>query len=244
MLRNKIKILIAFLIIMIVVLIAGTSKAADYSCKVTLVPDKTEIKKGETVTILVKVSDINAGEGIILCMANLEWDKNVFSECNVTGDDKGEWTRTGFIDEKTLTMSREDLMPNSADQTIAKITLTAKADATIGEQTIKTTNIEFSTEEESFNVADASTTITIAENTSGEKPGENPGQNPGEQPGQTPTDTNKDTNNANKDQQNSGLVNTTNKLPNAGIKNILLISGIAIVAILGVVSYIRYKKIF
>ncbi len=164
MTKNKMKGLVVLLLIMIIISIAGTSMAADYTCKVSLlVNNNGEVKKGESITILVKASNIQAGEGIASFNTMLEYDANVF-DCTVSGDDDGNWQKQGLV-ENSLSMTRSDLVANSSDQTIAKIVLKAKSDATVGKQTFKLTKMEFSTGNETFSVADVSTTITITEDT-------------------------------------------------------------------------------
>ena len=164
MLKNKMKGLVVLLLIMIIISIAGTSRAADYSCKVSLlVNNDGQVKKGESITILVKATDIQAGEGIASFNTMLEYDSNVF-DCTVSGDDDGNWQKQGLV-ENSLSMTRSDLVANSSDQTIAKIVLKAKTDAPTGKQTFKLTKMEFSTGNETFSVADVSTSITITEDT-------------------------------------------------------------------------------
>lgn len=166
MVKSKTKILVVLLLIALIISIAGTSRAADYTCKVTLVANNNgEVKQGESITLLVKVTDIEAGEGIASFNAMLEYDSDVF-DCTVSGDDDGEWQRQGLV-ENSLSMTRSDLVANSSDQTVAKIVLKAKTDASVGKQTFKLTKVEFSTGNETFSVADVSASITVTESTSG-----------------------------------------------------------------------------
>lgn len=185
MLKRKHKIgFIALIIMMMMVMLAKPSMAADYSCDVSLLGNKTEVKKGEAITILVKVTNIEAGEGIGTFNGTLEYDKNVF-DCKVLGDDDGKWQVTAFI-ENDITMNKTNLEASAEDQTIAKIILTAKSDATAGKYPFKLTKMQFSTGPETFDVSDVSATITIAGESSGgnnsgnQEPGTNqPDNNPG-----------------------------------------------------------------
>lgn len=251
--KNKSKSLVILLCIMIIVSITGTSIAADYSCKVELIGNKTELKKGDSVTILVKATNIQAGEGIASFSTMLDYDANIF-ECTVSGDDEGNWQKQGFI-ENSLTMTRSDLLANSNDQTIAKIVLTAKSDAPSGKQTFKLTEMEFSTGEETFSVADVSNDITITDGNGSGNGSENVDKN-----------TNTESNNINTSNSVGGnsTGGASNKLPSGsgtstngkteyttansiipktGVTNLFVV-GAVIGTIVAIMSYIRYKKTY
>lgn len=251
--KNKSKSLVILLCIMIIVSITGTSIAADYSCKVELIGNKTELKQGDSVTILVKATNIQAGEGIASFSTMLDYDANIF-ECTVSGDDEGNWQKQGFI-ENSLTMTRSDLLANSNDQTIAKIVLTAKSDAPSGKQTFKLTEMEFSTGEETFSVADVSNDITITDGNGSGNGSENVDKN-----------TNTESNNINTSNSVGGnsTGGASNKLPSGsgtstngkteyttansiipktGVTNLFVV-GAVIGTIVAIMSYIRYKKTY
>lgn len=273
MLKRKHKIgLIALLLIMIITL-SKPSMAADYTCDVSLLGNKTEVKKGESITILVKATNIDAGEGIGTFNATLEFDKDVF-DCKVLGDDEGKWQVTAFI-ENDITMNKTNLEASAEDQTIAKIVLTAKSDAEVGKYPFKLTKIQFSTGPETFEVSDVSATITIAGENSG-------GNNSGNQDPDTnrPGDNDSNNNNSNagngsgstgngnsqtggsgstgssssstsKSQTSQKQPQTTlleessseNSIPKTGITDIL-IAGVIIGIIAAVVFYVKYKRAY
>lgn len=88
------KIMIIF--ILFAVLISGASIKSfaaeeEYTCTLTIDPDKTKIAAGESVTFSIKVSDINAGNGIAIFNTTLEYDTNVF-DIKLKPDDAGVWT--------------------------------------------------------------------------------------------------------------------------------------------------------
>lgn len=226
MTKNIIKILVSMLIIFLVVIIQCQSFAANSNLTLTLESDKTQIKAGETVNILVKVSNIQ-GEGIIGFNANVNYNSDIF-ECTANGDDAGTWTKQGFI-ENNLTTTRTDLEASAENQTIAKLTFKAKADVAIGEQSISLSQIEFVTENESYNVADVATKIEIIQEST-------PGGD--EKPGNTPSGGNGNT----KPEINAGKNNVKpSTLPKTGVSNILLIA-IVITALAAVVSSYQLKK--
>jgi len=256
------------LVIVLVIAMAGTSMAANYTCKVSLLGNKTEVKKGDSVTILVKASNIEAGEGIASLTTTLDYDANIF-ECTVTGDDDGVWQKQGLV-ENSLSMARGDLVANSSDQTIAKIVLKAKADAQVGKQTFKLTQIEFSTGEETFSVDDVSTTITITDgsgnnqnNTNTNKPAGNntsQGTNGGSTTGgsssnggtgttsggsSTGSSSKKETSTSTKNPSSTiaNVSSSDNTIPKTGVTDVLLVGAI-IGAIATVIFYIKYKRAY
>lgn len=262
MLKNKIKGLVVLLLIMMIMSITGKSRAADYSCKVSLLGNKTEIKKGETVTLLVKASEIQAGEGIAAFNAMLEYDSDAF-ECTVSSDDDENWQKQGLV-ENSLSMTRSDLVANSSDQTIAKIVLKAKSNATTGKKTFKLTKMEFSTGNDTFSVADVSTSITIVDDTGSGTGNSNQNTN------NTNTNTNTSgnisngagnglTNNGSTGSINNGnsatdtnIKNTStitnpssssNNIPKTGVTDVLIIGEI-IGTIAAIVFYVKYKRAY
>lgn len=246
MLKNKIRGLVVLLLIMIIISITGTSRAADYSCKVSLlVNNNGQVKKGESITILVKATDIQAGEGIASFNTMLEYDSNAF-ECTVSGDDDGNWQKQGLV-ENSLSMTRSDLVANSSDQTIAKIVLKAKTNVTVGKQIFKLTKMEFSTGDETFSVADVSTTITVVEDT-GSGNGDNNNNNNNNNNGNVSNGNGSNNNESNKNGLfGSGSSNNGSKsnsvIPKTGVTNVLIV-GVIIGIIAAVVFYIRYKRTY
>ncbi|MBR3250010.1 MAG: hypothetical protein IKF83_04910 [Clostridia bacterium] len=133
----------------------------DYTCDLSIVGDKSQIKPGETVTYEIKAENIKAGSGIIIFEALLDYDTDAF-DCEIVNDENSQWSKTTFTDDY-LTMSRNDLLPNSDNQTIAKITLTAKEDIENGEQSLDISEIRFTADEDaSFTIEDKSVPITIS----------------------------------------------------------------------------------
>lgn len=257
MVKNKMKILVVLLLITLIVSIAGTSRAADYTCKVTLAANNNgEVKQGESITLLVKVTDIEAGEGIASFNAMLEYDSDVF-ECTVSGDDDGEWQRQGLV-ENSLSMTRSDLLANSSDQTVAKIVLKAKEDASVGRQTFKLSKIEFSTGDETFSIDDVSASITVAETTSGGN-GENNNNNNGSNGSGTSGNgsnggTSGETGTTGSGSGSSGSSSTStgsssiansssanSSIPKTGVTDVLIVGAI-LGTIATVIFYIKYKR--
>lgn len=213
MLNRKIKIL-GILLIMIIFLTTMTKivVATDYNCKISIQKDKEEIKNGETVTLLIRATDIEAGEGIATLSTVLEYDSEVF-ECKISGEE--EWQQTSLL-ENALIMSRIDFTPTSTDQNIAKIELKVKEGATVGKKDFKLTRIECSTGNESFSVGDVSTSINVVDNNNNNNNNNNTDNNNTNNNNNTDnTNTNNsNNNNANTNNNNNNKENNTNKAPN------------------------------
>ncbi len=249
--QYKVSLIVILMLIMIVTLVGTSMAATDYTCNVSLESNKTNIKKGESVTILVKATGIQAGEGIASFNAILDYNSNIF-ECNVSGDDEGNWQKQGLI-QNSLSMTRSDLLANSSDQTIAKIVLKAKENASIGKQTFKLTQIEFSTGEETFNVTDASAELTIVDNnnddeSNGNGTTENPSGsgNTGSTEGKPSGNGSGSTTSSNKP-STIAKTSTSNKvIPKAGMQNMqyVVIGGTILGVIASVVFYIKYKRTY
>lgn len=130
------------------------------TCELVLLGETNKINRGESATFELKANNINAGSGIIMFETLFECDGDSI-ECTIEPDDDGQWKKTGMVDNY-LTMMRDDLMPSSEDQTIAKITITAKKTAKVGEQTVELKSIKFTTEDDNyFNLQDKKLIINI-----------------------------------------------------------------------------------
>lgn len=185
----------------------------DYSCDITIDGNNSILKKGDTITYDIKVSNINAEDGIILVNAKLDYDDNVF-DCKVESVE--EWTLHEGI-ENIVTLSRKDLLPNSDDQVIGKLILTAKSDANDGNYTFGLSKIKCIMEgDKFFQVSDKSKKIEIKNDSS-----EN-NDNKDEQQEQGDKDTEKD-NNSQQNEKEEGnqnkQANKDNAQDNKDIKN-------------------------
>ena len=134
-----------------------------YTCNLSINGDKTELKAGESVIYELKVSDIKAEDGIIMFESLINYNKDVFT-CKVINDNDSEWNKTSMIDDY-FTMTRNDLIPNSEDQTIAKIEFTVKQNVEPSEQLIEFSEIRFTMDNDQiFGIADEIVSINIIEN--------------------------------------------------------------------------------
>lgn len=163
----KKNIFILFFTIMIIIGINCVYAAdTNYSCDINIEGSKNTLKQGETETYEIKVSNINAEDGIILFNAEIVYDKDAFEYKFESGD---EWNLNGIV-ENIVTVSRKDLLPNSQNQVVGKIILKAKSDAKDGNYSIGLKKIKFTMEgDKSFQVEDKSKKIEIKKDSSAEK---------------------------------------------------------------------------
>lgn len=230
--------IILILIVMIILGMSITVKAANPTdtYKINLVTANSTVKQGETVTISLNVSDINiqTGEkGIGAYEGKVEYDKNVFEELKMSGNDN--WDKPGE-NEGVFTSVNSDGICVQEAQEIAKITLKVKSNAKVGTTAIKIK--EFKASNLSANMIptdDTSVEVTVnsvSNSGNGNLGGNGSGSGSSSQ-GQGQTQQ--------KPQTGTTIKNTA--LPRAGISNTLVIV-IGIIVIIGIYGYIRYKTIF
>lgn len=262
------KIMIIFILFAVLISVANIKSFAaeeNYTCTLTIDSDKTKIAAGESVTFSIKVSDINAGNGIAIFNTTLEYDANVF-DIKLKPDDAEAWTNTKV--ENSLTFTKADYESTTQDQEIGKVELTAKQDVELGEQKITFKKNEFS-DETTFSVPDITKTIEIVKESTGgnepdpEKPGNNtsggntntPGGNTNTSGGNTNTPSGGSTNKPSGGSTNkpsgsgtgsSGSINTGKSdttLPKTGAQE-YLIGAIVVAVIVAIGFYIKYKRAY
>lgn len=236
---KKIILMLAIFVIFIGTIGIKSLAADDYTCTLTLTPDKEELQVGESVTLTMNVSNIEAGSGIAIYNGVIDVNTDVF-DVQVQSDNNNVWGVT--LIEDSLTITKSDYETTSEDQDIGKIILTVKEGAELGKQTIALKSNEFSSDTESFTIGDVSTEVTIVENGGG---GDQNNTNTGGNSSSGGNNTNISGNNIssnsvvpnNPNSQNSGLT-----LPKTGLVGDFLIIGIIVGVVAGIITYIKYKR--
>lgn len=241
----------------IVFTIITISFAATYSIKITL-KDVTsaDVEQGKTITFLIKLSDIDAENGIGAISGKFEYDTNVFEKIeaadvkacsgwgtisyNDQNDDEGR-----FVTERAA----GDTVTENND--LMEITATVKLNAPTGRTEIKISNITASDGNEDITIADVKAAIAIV----GDNPSNNNNTNTNNN---TNMMNNSNTNNTTPTNNTNGVGNNNNNaLPTNTIGNNITANGtipntgivdytmpfILILLAVAVISYIRYKKI-
>ena len=215
-----------------------TSNVFGYSYKTELVPESSSASKGGTVVVKIKLSGIDAGKGIFNYSAILNYDTEVFENVtsnDIVGSTSNGWAVTYSSDTKKILLENTNWV--TTDQEIATITFKVKSGATATSATVGLSNITASNESEEIKGTDTSTIISITE------------------AGQiiTPEENKIEVIGGNNTIVNEPIVNevpiaienntTSNEdLPYAGSED-YIVPLMAIVVILGVISFINYKKI-
>lgn len=104
-----------------------------YTCNVTLTPDKTSVKPGEDITYTLKVSNINAGNGIksLTLFVEDNFESNVF-DCKIRNYDEDKWTILNVGGSITIykSESEDTIGAWNTNETLAKIIYTPKTGVT------------------------------------------------------------------------------------------------------------------
>ena len=157
-----------------------------YSYTTSLVPDKTSVAKGDSVVVTIKLSGIDAGNGLFNFSAVLNYDTEVFEEVTQASFEASQdngWTVS--YDQSTKKMLFENTRLVTTEQNIGTITLRAKSEVSASSATIGLTEITASNDADSIPGTDISTTVQISDVSSGG--GLNPGQNTTNTPGNSLT---------------------------------------------------------
>jgi len=140
-----------------------------YTCDVTLTPDKTSVKPGEDITFLLKVSNINAGNGLksITLFVDDYLESNTF-DCKIRSYDEDKWTAMNVGGNITIYRSEgeEAIGAWNTDETLAKIVYTPKSGVASNTYQAKVTKILAMTDDNSkININDITLNIQVESTT-------------------------------------------------------------------------------
>lgn len=254
-------------LVLIMMLVCTTNKiyAADNVCTLSLTAKNTEVKRGDTVALVLKVTKINMEDNqntIVGTQGNITYDEKVFENVKVSSNKLRE---TSFSNGIFIANSSDMLTGITEGEELINIELTVKDNATVGESNIKINNIIVSNIN-TIAIKNLSSEIklNIAENNKEqeENKGENTtngGQNVNQVTNQTTnqitnqitlnstkeqtTDTSKTTLNSTKGQTANSNNPSSSSLPKTGTSFIMV--GVIIVAIgLAVFFYIKYTRAY
>lgn len=240
--RMKILSFLTIIVIMLAVILSNSSVFAEgESCTIKLSADSTTVKKGETITVTIKATNINAGTGIMGFAGELVYDSSDF---DVEVTKTSQWSTPTCVAKDgsvTIQTQKSDLTPVTTDQELVKISLTAKSDATEDTKKIKLSNIEMTMETtpNTFKVSDVTASIKV-EGASTEVVNTNTNTNIN-----INTNTNKNTNTNNNAVVNINTNTNTNNLPKSGIDGTesFIIVPILVCLFASIVFFIKYRKI-
>ena len=208
------KILTTLIIVAIIIGAMAMQTVSAASIKFTATPSATKVDAGKTITIDLKISDINAGElGINTLSCVFKYDENVFENVKITS--KNNWSIT-YNDEKGNEQYGTLLaMLLSAgvktDQEIGTITLKVKENAKGKTGNINFTKIASNDGKNDIPVADKAISIKVNGTASS---GDGNGSN-----NQIDGNTEKDPGNSGNNQGGSQNTNNSNGSNNNSAKN-------------------------
>ncbi|MCI8362194.1 MAG: hypothetical protein HFJ41_03535 [Clostridia bacterium] len=235
--KRSIKILLAVIIIMMY--IAGTVNAASIAMELK---SSSKLVAGDTVVVTLRISNIDVANGVNAMSGKLVYDPNIFeaiTEQNYTTAFQGlnSWSVNpmGYNAEQNIFTALRGNNVNMASD-VMQIKLKVKSTVTVDSTAIEVKDMEFSGGMETGDINPVDVSIKI--NKAAQITPEDPNKTNTQQGGQTtqPPKTN----------TQSPVVNGNNtpttKLPQTG-EEYGIVLAIAVVAIVSIIAYIRYKNV-
>ena len=234
------KILIGLLtIVMVVALLIGNVQAAnDFTVKMT--PDKTIIYPGDTVKFTFQIADIDITAGVGTLKGKLEYDKNIFEKVVATNFTAATgWGNVVYNDQNDregefiVERASGDLITSNSN--VFTVEMKVKTGATVGKTDIKLSNPVASNNDDDISIATLVYSATVSQTTGG---GNNNTNNT--VTNNTVTNNTVANNTIANNTSNNTSANTT--IPKAGAEDYIM-PAIMGVALVGIIAFIRYKKI-
>lgn len=230
--KKSIKKLVIVLILNLIIGILLTTQVMAYSFNMIATPSVTTIKEGETVTITLGIKDIDAGElGINTIETEIEYDSDIFEE--VKQEDiksKNNWSLTyngGSNGGKILGIILSSGVKEDQNS-IGEINLKLKTGIKATETTIKFTKITTNNGTELITNTDKEIKLTVG--SANEKANEDKDDSK-----EKATNTEVSTN-------TKDITTATTIIPAAGVKTVMIIIGVSILAISTIVCILKIKK--
>lgn len=249
--KSKKVIVILLVFAMIIGINIKALAATEDSYKVNLTATSTTVKTGDTVSIKLKITNVNVKNGIGSCQGTISYDKDVFELVEISGI--GKWGGLAADDNGNFTGARSDAQAVKEDQEILTVELKVKDSAKVGSSEIKVSNFEaYNYDDEDGIKADNATISISVENSNTNNPDDNKVDENVVKPdnvvdkGNTAKPDNTKQNQVNVGTKNSVNVDTSkagSKLPYAGMSKLVIVC-IMISAIVGVFCYIKYKRTY
>lgn len=230
----KMKSLMAIVIIAIMLTISTIANASTGDSVGMSLTSGSKLKEGDTVTVNVNLTSINAGNGIDTITAELAYDTSVFETLSSSSfTASNDWTPSYASSTNMLTVLKNSKV--KSPEAVMTITLKVKSAISVNSTTITLKNIVVSGGREvdggTGDITVNNALVTISKDQSASSSTEKPANNPGTSSTTKQNSTSKD--------------NTTTKtstLPKTGLEQIGTIA-IVVVAIIGIFSFVVYKKI-
>mgnify|MGYP000351285025 CR=1 FL=1 len=234
--RKKIVITLLTVLVVMFLMVGKSFAAGSYSASLT--PNNSKTSKGSEVKVTLKLSGISVDGGINALTATLKYDSDVLSLKKSDVKGMNDWSVTYNEDNNKLAIDSGE--PVTEDTEIATFTFkvndsTSATTAAIQLVSIAAGNSSIS---EEVKISDITTNISIGTSI-------NPSTSPSESPSTSPVEntTNRVVNNTPSENKTSNSTTTKNEaMPYTGAENYVLPLMLALV-VLGIVSFVNYKKI-
>lgn len=224
--KKVLKAVSSFVVLLFIITFISSSYAATAQMSLS---STSKLKEGDTVEVTLRITNINAGEGIDAIVATLDYDKNVFEEVaqsNIVGIN--QWnTNLYSADTGIFTITRGSKINTASD--VLKVTLKAKSTINVNSTEIKLKEITASggavEDGGTGDIEIADVKVTIAKEVV--QPITNTITN-------TTTNTNKTINTNQTDNKATG------RIPQTG-ESVALVVGIIALAVVATLVYIKYR---
>ncbi len=157
---------VTYIILIIVTLILSTNVyAANDSFKTSLSVNKSQVKRGEKITVTINLSDISIEseeKGIGAYTAILNFDSSVLEYVEDSAKGIGKWETPLYQDSK-ITGNTNDGKVVNTNQSIGTFEFIVKNNVALGETTIKLVNFSGSTSQIDVSAPDSSVKLTIVD---------------------------------------------------------------------------------
>ncbi len=232
--KRSLKNLISLVILFSVICMIGTVNAASTSMSLT---SDSKLIAGNTVTVILKITNIDAGEGIDALKGTLNYDKNIFEDVTIESfEGINRWSIMDYNPQTGIfTAIRSPKVNMQSD--VLKVTLKAKNAITVNSSIVEIKDITVSGG--AVEVGGTGDIVVQPVNVTINKVSEiNPDP---EKP-----NTNEQTNSVTTNKINGNEVKGNNvpntKLPQTG-EEYGIVFTIAVVAIISIIAYIRYRNV-
>ena len=219
--KQKIQAILLIMVMLVTALSVTVKADNNYSVGMALTSN-SKLKAGATITVSVNLTSINAGNGIDGIEAGLEYDKNVFEEITDSSlKSSNDWVKTYAPTTQRMTFYKNTKV--TKPETVATFTFKVKDTLNVNSTKITLKDIKASGGIESNggtgDITVDNTVLTLTAETAN-------------------STTNTITSNTVK---KDNTVTTSKKLPKTGLGQAGIIA-IVVVTIVGIFSYILYKK--
>ena len=226
MMRKSKILTILLMIVLLLTLVAGTVNAASAGVILT---SNSKLKAGETVTVDINLSALEAEGGISGIQAKVNYDKDVFETLTTSSFTSANGWTAKYSDNSGILTGLKDTKVTSPEK-IFTITLKVKSDITVNSATITLEDIKVSGGAENAggtgNISANNASVTLKAEEVTVQPAAEPAVKPTTTQGATQADKTQ---------------STLKSLPKTGVERTGAI--IAVVAIIAGVNYILYKKL-